>query len=660
MKRRLQISPQKTVAWMCGIAGAIALDGNPIPKLDSALAVMGKLIAHRGPDGEGHWCSPKRDCGLAHRRLAIIDVSTAGQQPMVGKNGSVISFNGEIYNYRELKSELRDFWPFKSEADTETILAAHAKWGLDGVSKLRGMFAYAIWTDEEFVAVRDRFGIKPFYYAIVDSIFYFASEIKALLPILPGVETEPDALAEYMTFQYTIGTKTLFKHVMSLAPGHILVIKRGEIIIRKYWDIHYNVDLNHTPHWFAEEMRARLSESVDMHLRSDVPVGAYVSGGIDSSLMAVLAARRPSFGHLGFHGKFTDYAGYDESAYAELVCVENGIELKQIDIQAADFEAHLEQVIYHLDTPVAGPGAFPQFMVSKLAAESVKVVLGGQGGDEIFGGYARYLIAYLEQVINAAIDGTYQNGNFVVTPESIIPHLQVLQEYKPLIQQQFSRGLFGPPDQRYLNLIDRSGDVFGEVDWSLLDRAGVVERYLAIFNSARNVRKEAYLDSMMHFDFKCLLPALLQVEDRMSMAHSLESRVPLLDHSIVELAATIPANIKFKGGQMKHFLKECFSGDLSSRLLHRRDKMGFPVPLKEWSAGPLRDFMTDVFSNESFRHRAYFNAEVILDNFDRTGRYSRKTWGLLSLELWHRCFHDRAGQYRAMIDNIRPVELQMN
>ena len=641
---------------MCGIAGAIALDGNPIPKLDSALAVMGNLIAHRGPDGEGHWRSPNQDCGLAHRRLAIIDVSTAGHQPMIGGNGSVISFNGEIYNYREIKNALQDFWPFRSETDTETILATHAKWGPAGVSKLRGMFAYALWTEEGFLAARDRFGIKPFYYAVVEGILYFASEIKALLPLLPCVETEPDALAEYMTFQYTIGSKTLFKHVMTLAPGHILLVRNSRIILQKYWDVHYEIDLDHTPAWFEREMQERLTDSVSMHLRSDVPVGAYVSGGIDSSLMASLAGGRLSFGNIGFHGKFTDCPGFDESGYAELVCSENGIDLRQIDICAADFESNIEQIIYQLDTPVAGPGSFPQFMVSKLAAESVKVVLGGQGGDEIFGGYARYLIAYLEQVINAAIDGTYMNGNFVVTPESIIPHLRVLQEYKPLIQQQFSRGLFGSPDQRYLNLIDRSGDMTGEVDWSLLDRAGVIERYLAIFNSARNVRKEAYLDSMMHFDFKCLLPALLQVEDRMSMAHGLEARVPLLDHPIVELAATIPANIKFKGGQMKHFLKECCGENLPTGLLHRRDKMGFPVPLKEWSAGALRGFLTDVFSSQSSRHRAYFNADAVLSNFDNSGRYSRKMWGLLSLELWHRCFHDRSSQYRAMIDNVRPVQ----
>ena len=198
-------------------------------------------------------------------------------------------------------------------------------------------------------------------------------------------------------------------------------------------------------------------------------------------------------------------------------------------------------------------------MVSELASREVKVVLGGQGGDEIFGGYARYLIAYLEQSLKASIDGTYKNGNFVVTPQSIIPNLTVLQEYKPLLRQFFSKGLFGPINERYFRLIDRSADMTDEVDWSALDFDGVFARFDAIFSSERNVRKEAYFDSMTHFDFKCLLPALLQVEDRMSMAHGLESRVPFLDHRVVEFAATIPADIKFKDGRMKQFIKSTFS-----------------------------------------------------------------------------------------------------
>jgi asparagine synthase (glutamine-hydrolysing) len=281
-------------------------------------------------------------------------------------------------------------------------------------------------------------------------------------------------------------------------------------------------------------------------------------------------------------------------------------------------------------------------------------VLGGQGGDEIFGGYARYLIAYFEQALKAAIDGTHKNGNFIVTPASMIPHLTSLQEYKPLIRQLFSRNLFGPIEERYFRLIDRSADMEDEVDWHELDRASVFAGFRAIFNSERNVRKEAYLDSMTHFDFKCLLPALLQVEDRMSMAHGLEARVPLLDHPIVEFAATVPAILKFEGGRMKHFLKTAFADSLPLDVLERRDKMGFPVPLNEWFSGALKEMLHDIFSSQRARHRPHFNADAILANFDKAEQFSRKTWGLLSLELWHGLFHDRAAAYRQMFTSASP------
>lgn len=642
---------------MCGIAGAHSLSRRPVPKLDAALAVMSQLVAHRGPDGHGFWTAPDGSHGLAHRRLAIIDPTPAGHQPMVGPNGSVITFNGEIYNYVELMEQLGDGWSFRSHSDTETILAAYAKWGVDCLDHLRGMFAFAVWDGNRLFAARDRFGIKPFYYAVIDGVVYFASEMKALLPLLSDVSTDDEALAEYMTFQYTIGDRSLFKHIHVLLPGHYMLVENGTIHIRRYWDVSFVIDQDHTQSWFANALRDTLQESVKVHLRSDVPVGAYVSGGIDSSLIAILASRQPAAADVSFHGKFSQYPRYDESHYAGIAARAARTHLHEIDITARDFADTIEKVIYHLDTPVAGPGSFPQYMVSKLAAEHVKVVLGGQGGDEIFGGYARYLIAYFEQTIKAAIDGTYsENANFVVTPESIIPHLTVLQEYKPLIQQLFSEGLFGPIDSRYFRLIDRASDMRDEVDWSALDRGGVFERFQAIFNSERNVRKEAYFDSMTHFDFKCLLPALLQVEDRMSMAHSLESRVPLLDHHVVELAATVPAIYKFTNGQMKVFLKSTFEADLPPALSERRDKMGFPVPLQEWFAGDLRDFVCDVFSTQRTRGRAYFNSEAILRNFDTGSRFSRKTWGLLSLELWHQLFHDRAHDYRRMLDEAGPLQ----
>jgi asparagine synthase (glutamine-hydrolysing) len=642
---------------MCGIAGVVSLQRQPVQDLDQRLSVMSRLIAHRGPDGSGFWRADDNVCGLAHRRLAIIDLSPSGHQPMIAPNNTVITYNGEIYNYIELMDELKDGWTFKSASDTETILAAYEKWGTDCLAKLRGMFAFALWDGNRLFAARDRFGIKPFYYAVVDNVFYFASEIKALLPILPEIATDPDALAEYMTFQYTIGERTLFKHVQVLLPGHALTIENGNVRVFRYWDVHYEIDWNHTSQWFSNRMEELLADSIKVHLRSDVPVGAYISGGIDSSLIGILAAREPSSGRIGFHGKFTQFPGYDESPFAVAACRDGGIDLHQTEITATDFRNNIEKVIYHLDHPVAGPGSFPQYMVSELASRSVKVVLGGQGGDEIFGGYARYLIAYLEQSLKAAIDGNYKNGNFVVTPESILPHLTVLQEYKPLIRQLFSKGLFGPLDERYFRLVDRSADMADEVDWNHLNRAGVVNRFQAIFNSERNVKKEAYFDSMTHFDFKCLLPALLQVEDRMSMAHGLESRVPLLDHSVVEFAATIPADIKFKGGQMKHFIKSTFDKDLPEVLTQRRDKMGFPVPLKEWFSGELKDMVGDIFFTQKNRHREFFNTEAILANFDKAEQFSRKGWGLMSLELWHQLFHDKAADYRKMLTDEQPMRV---
>jgi asparagine synthase (glutamine-hydrolysing) len=633
---------------MCGIAGLASLRGEKIDALQRKLGVMDKLIAHRGPDGKGAWVDPAQHVGLGHRRLSIIDLSDAAAQPMAAANGAVVTYNGEIYNYLELRESLAAHWTFRTNSDTETILAAYERHGAECVTLLRGMFAFAIWDGKRLFCARDRFGIKPFYYAIVDGVFIFASEAKALLPFLPDIETDAAALAEYLTFQYTIGEHTLFKGIKQLMPGHALTLEGGEVKVWRYWDVNYQIDYEHSPRFFQTRLAELVDDSLQLHLRSDVPVGAYVSGGIDSSLVAILAAQYDAGNRHAFHGKFTEYPGYDESRYAALVAQQAGSQLHTIDIKARHFRDHIRDVIYHLDFPVAGPGSFPQYMVSRLASQHLKVVLGGQGGDEIFGGYARYLLAYFEQCIKAALDGTYQSGNFVVTIESIVPNLGLLREYKPMMKEFWRQGLFGPLDERYFRLVDHSTDMEDEVDWTALDKSRVFEDFRAIFNNHRNVRKEAYFDSMTHFDFKCLLPALLHVEDRMSMAHGLESRVPLLDHPLIEFAATAPADVKFQGGNMKHLLKAAFADKLPEAILTRRDKMGFPVPLKEWFAGELHDMAQDIFRAIKTKHRPYINADAVLANFENVGQFSRKVWGLLSLELWHQTFHDRAGEFRAI------------
>jgi asparagine synthase (glutamine-hydrolysing) len=633
---------------MCGIAGIASLRGGKIPALRQKLGIMDELIAHRGPDGNGAWLADKQNVGLAHRRLSIIDLSEAAAQPMAGENGAVITYNGEIYNYVELREALAAHWQFRTNSDTETILAAYARHGDACVDHLRGMFAFAVWDGTRLFCARDRFGIKPFYYAVVGDTFLFASEAKALLPFLGDIETDASALGEYLTFQYTIGEHTLFKGVKQLLPGHALALENGQVKVWRYWDVKYEIDHDHSPRYFETRLTELVDESLRLHLRSDVPVGSYVSGGIDSSLIAILAGKADSANRHAFHGKFTEFPGYDESHYAQLAADRAGSTLHVVDIKARDFRDNIHDVLYYLDFPVAGPGSFPQYMVSKLASEHLKVVLGGQGGDEVFGGYARYLLAYFEQCIKAALDGNYKNGNFVVTIESIVPNLGLLREYKPLMKEFWREGLFGPLDERYFRLVDRSTDMEQEIDWTALDKTRVFEDFRAIFNNKSNVRKEAYFDSMTHFDFKCLLPALLHVEDRMSMAHGLESRVPLLDHPLIEFAATVPADVKFEGGNMKHLLKTAFAGTLPDEILNRRDKMGFPVPLKEWFAGELRDLAQDTFRAIKSRHRPYINADAVLANFDSAGRFSRKTRGLLSLELWHQRFHDRAAEYRAI------------
>jgi len=640
---------------MCGIAGITSLRAHAVPRLRRALSAMSKLIRHRGPDAEGIWVNKQGSAGLAHRRLSIIDLSDAARQPMEGPLGTVIAYNGEIYNYVELRESLKDQWQFRTRSDTECILAAYERFGDDCVQHLRGMFAFALWDQREqrLFCARDRFGIKPFYYAVVGDLFVFASEVKAILPLLGDIDTDANALAEYLTFQYTIGEHTLFKGVKQLLPGHAQCVENGRVKIWRYWDVRYEVDFDHNASYFQRRLIELVDESLRLHLRADVPVGAYVSGGMDSSLMALLASRHDAENRLGFHGKFTEFPGYDESHYAQIAANRAGMQLHVTDIKSSDFRRHIGDVIYHLDFPVAGPGSFPQFMVSKLAAEHLKVVLGGQGGDEIFGGYARYLLAYFEQCIKAAIDGTYKNGHYVVTIESIVPNLGLLREYKPLMTEFWREGLLGSLDERYFRLVNRSTDMASEVNWTALDRDKVWEDFKGIFNNPNNVRKEAYFDSMTHFDFKCLLPALLQVEDRMSMAHGLESRVPLLDHPLVEFAATAPADVKFEGGHMKHLLKKAFADVLPAEILQRRDKMGFPVPLKEWFSDELRDFVVDTFEVLKERHRPFFNADVILRNLNTGRKFSRKIWGLLSLEIWHQTFHDRAAEFRAMLD--RPI-----
>ncbi len=637
---------------MCGIAGILNMSLTEQPELKHSLGAMNSLQKHRGPDGSASWQHPYNFIGLAHQRLSIIDLIT-GNQPM-NVQSNWITYNGEIYNYVELRREL-GLENFKTSSDTEVILRAYQKWGPHCVNHLRGMFAFALWDEinQVLFCARDRFGIKPLYYTKVKNVFYFASEIKTLLPFIDRIETDLEGFQDYLTFQFCLGSKTLFKNIHTLLPGHTLQISKGGIKIQRYWEVYYEPDFKHTSDYFKEKLQSLLTESVHLHLRSDVLVGAQVSGGLDSGAVVSLASMASENSIKGFNGKFSAFGSeYDESYYAKLLADKKDFELLEIDITATDFIENISKVIYHLDHPVAGPGAFSQYMVSQLTARHCKVVLGGLGGDEVFGGYTRYLIAYFEQCIKGAIEGTMGSGNFVVTYESIIPNLTALRNYKPLLQKFWREGLFESMERRYFRLVNRASLLDEEINWNLLGKYSSFESFRRIFNSS-NVCQTSYFDLMTHFDFKTLLPALLHVEDRMSMAHGLESRVPLLDHPLVEFAATIPSDIKFKDGEMKYIFKQAIKPFLPQALNTRQDKMGFPTPVIEWFNGEVRDFVLDTFSSQQALHRELVNnqyvTKTVFNNKDKNSKFDRTIWGLLCLELWQQKFHDEEHMFKKRI-----------
>jgi asparagine synthase (glutamine-hydrolysing) len=431
-------------------------------------------------------------------------------------------------------------------------------------------------------------------------------------------------------------------------------VENASVSVRKYWDVRFEPSRSGDIKRFRNDMRGEIEDSVDKHLRADVPVGSHLSGGIDSTLVATLASRQLGRGIEAFHGKFTDFPGYDESQHATAAARHAGMALRQIDIQAEDFIDTIADVVYHLDQPTAGPGSFPQYMVSQLAAEHVKVVLGGQGGDEIFAGYARYLIAYFEQAFKAEMNGGVYGNGFTVKLAALIPNLQVLADYKPLLSMFFSEGLFGDIDQRYFRLVDRFSDLKREVAPDIVDRDYAFELFQSIFNDTEHVCSDVFLDRMTYFDLKTLLPALLQVEDRVSMAHGLESRTPLVDHRIIEFCAQVPAAVRFQDGRLKGLLRDASASALPRATLERPDKMGFPVPLSEWMSGKLGPFIRDLFSARPARERAIFDADAVIGSMTEAAKFSRKHWGLLCLELWHQAFLDRRAEFKVM--HVRMAE----
>ncbi|MCX7943464.1 MAG: asparagine synthase (glutamine-hydrolyzing) [Deltaproteobacteria bacterium] len=622
---------------MCGIFG---ICGNfEINKAREAL----NLLRHRGPDDWGEYISEEDHLYLGHRRLSIIDIKN-GKQPIFNEDKTlIIIFNGCIYNYLELAQELRGYGHrFYTNTDTEVIVHSYEQWGKECVKRFNGMWAFVIFDSKDKVLFcsRDRLGIKPFYYLLNNERFYFSSEIKPILKFIPP-KLNKETLYDYLVFQMSLDENTLFDGIKRLEPGHNIILNTKSKTIKKelYWDIKFNVNEERDEEQIIDRLKYLLNDAVRIRMRSDVPVGTHLSGGLDSS--TIVAISRIILNNMPlstFTGTFNEGKEFDETEYAKLVSSKFNTNYNEIILTPDDFKSNIKKIIYFMDEPAAGPGVFPQFFVSKLASEKVKVVLGGQGGDEIFLGYARYLIAYLEECLKGAIYDTADNAEYVATLKTIIPNLKLLNNYVPMIKNFFREELFESQPRRYFRLMNR----FSDID-NLLSRdinISLEKEYQKFEDIFTRPGKTSYINKIQYFDLKFHLQALLQVEDRTSMAWGLESRVPFLDYRIVEhICSTLPI-IKFKNGEPKYLLKKAVKNLLPTEIINRRDKMGFPVPLNIWAKNDLREFLSDILLSKKLRERGIFNVSVIENMMNSDAKFSRGLWGVLSLELFFNNFLD--------------------
>ena len=629
---------------MCGLV-AFLTSGFSLAERQAVIKQMLASISHRGPDGEGVHLVPGQAL-FGHRRLAVIDLEHGAQPMLTSDQRYSLVFNGEIYNYLELRNELeQEGCHFLTQSDTEVLLQLLVHRGESAIESLNGMFAFVFHdrASSTWIAARDHFGIKPLYFSKTADELLFASEIKSLL-IHPEIKANRDdhALHQYLALQFCLDDRTLFDGIKKVKPGHYL-IGRGSRILedRCYWDTNYHIDSYHNESYFRDQLLSLLQDSMRLQIRSDVPLGGYLSGGVDSSLVCRLASEHLDRAMPMFHGRFAEGPKYDESAYAKAIVDHANGHYFEVVPTADEFVRDLPKLIEALDEPLAGPGLFPQYAVSKLAREHVTVVLGGQGGDEIFGGYARYLVGYLEQALKGTILETQEEGKHLVTLESIVPNLALLKQYTPLLSNFWSKGLFEEMDARYFHLIDRSqglNDLLHPDALAAFDRERLFADFQKVFNHPDT---QSYINKMTHFDQKTLLPALLQIEDRVSMAVSLESRVPLLDKRIVDLVTSMPPPLKFQGGRTKHILKKTIHHLLPEPIINRKDKMGFPVPLNEWmQGGVVRDFVGDTLLSQRSLQRGIFKPDTLYAMLDHQGVGGRQLWGALSLELWHQRFID--------------------
>jgi asparagine synthase (glutamine-hydrolysing) len=629
---------------MCGICGIFYPDARQSVQRD-ALVGMNHEIVHRGPDDEGFFT--EKNVGLAMRRLSIIDVQT-GQQPITNEDESLwIVYNGEIYNHRELRARLEaSGHRYRTQSDTETIVHLYEEYGRDCVKHLRGMFAFAIWDRRSrrlFVA-RDRLGIKPLYYRYDGGVFLFGSEIKAILAH-PAVKTKfnPNVLAEYLAFGYVAGQETMFAGIQKLLPGHTLELDEpGELKTQQYWDLSIDVDTDVQPRSrYVQDFRERLEECVSSHLMSDVPLGVFLSGGLDSSAVAALMTR------IRREPIETFSVGYGEEAYSELpyargVAAHLGAKHHEVRLNREEFFRTLPMLIWHEDEPIVWPSSVSLYFVARLARERVTVVLTGEGSDETLAGYTRYAWT----LKNSQMNDVYRS----LAPSGVRRWVRNAIKASPL-----SAGLHRKLEHTFLARDADSWPSFYFDNFYSAFSAAEQDELLA--PAIKEMAGDAYAGSMHHWnnssgdllhrllytDIKTYLVELLMKQDQMSMAASIESRVPFLDHTLVEFTARIPSEFSIKGLSGKHILKEAVE-DLLPKSIVFRKKRGFPTPWTYWLAGPQLDDLERTLLDSRTIQRGFFKAEVVKRLFAEHRAQHRdhgnRIWRLLNLEIWQRVFVD--------------------
>jgi asparagine synthase (glutamine-hydrolysing) len=647
---------------MCGIAGFIEKRaggaGGASDERTALLDRMCRRIAHRGPDDQGMFV--RAGVALGMRRLSIIDLA-GGHQPLSGCDAAVtVVFNGEVYNYRELQRELEARGHrFQTHSDTEAIVHAYEEFGEKCVEHLRGMFAFALWDERarQLFIARDRVGKKPLYYTLTpDGTLVFGSELKSLLEH-PEVarETNADALDAYLSFGYVPDPLCIFRGIHKLPPGHHLRFADGRVTVEQYWDFSYEPVEIKREEEYLEELSALLDEAVRLRLVSDVPLGAFLSGGVDSSAVVGLMSRAMSQPVKTFSIGFNEDT-YDELKYARVAAKHFGTEHHEF-IVTPDICEIVDELVWHFDEPFADSSAIPTYMVSKLAREYVTVVLSGDGGDELFAGYTRYVVDRKRSGL-ARLPRVVREG--VMQPLSAsLPHGAWGRNYL--------RNVSLAPVDRYLDSISIFTDLNKQSLYTtgfkqqLNERRAGVEMFRSL---AASVNTGDGVDPLLYLDSKTYLPGdILTKVDRMSMAVSLEARVPLLDHKLIEFVTRIPASLKLKGLETKYIFKQAVRGLVPDEILNR-PKQGFGVPIAEWINLQLRGRIHETLTERRTRERGLFDSRyvsLLLEEHERGRRdHASALWALLMLELWHRSFVDGAGgnshaEAETLSSNLAPV-----